>query len=366
MGRQERSRRSRSLSRRNKSRERRTRVKSRDAKIPRDIVSEIYSFVLQPPMKLKSWVPLDVIEHIYELSQNPSPGAMSIIESFIEANGVDYYWWVLSSNPSAIHILEKYPEMIDWEELSSNEGALHLLQRRSKQRKSGLDWWRLSANPGVVPILERELLESREKGVKSRVKLSIAKNPNALHLFDNFPLTSFLLTSKFMEYAFKNPNPAIVPMIQNYIKKNYIHLTADEWANLSSNPATIPILKRYPEKIDWKYLSRNPSPEATKMLRENYEESERQGIRSKVNWWEVSEVPTPEALALRKEFTDKIGNDFYLMDPLFSNPAAIHLIEKYITTGGYVDYYENTLLAKNENIFEVDNEVYKIRLQRID
>jgi hypothetical protein len=37
-------------------------------------------------------------------------------------------WGFLSSNPSAIHLLEQNPEKIDWLQLSANPAAIHLIE----------------------------------------------------------------------------------------------------------------------------------------------------------------------------------------------------------------------------------------------
>ena len=84
----------------------------------------------------------------------------------------------LSSNPKAIHILEKYPDKINWSRLSSNPNAIHILEKNPdkidlrtlvsnpkaitliEQRLSLLDkndWWYLSANPNAIDILEKNL-----------------------------------------------------------------------------------------------------------------------------------------------------------------------------------------------------------------
>ena len=38
-------------------------------------------------------------------------------------------WFLLSSNPSAIHLLEQNLDKIDWEKLSGNPNAIHLLEQ---------------------------------------------------------------------------------------------------------------------------------------------------------------------------------------------------------------------------------------------
>jgi hypothetical protein len=51
----------------------------------------------------------------------------------------------LSSNPAAIHLLEKNIEKIDWSTLSLNPAAIHLL----KQHPERINWSNLSKNPAI-------------------------------------------------------------------------------------------------------------------------------------------------------------------------------------------------------------------------
>lgn len=54
----------------------------------------------------------------------------------------------LSSNPSAIHLLEKNIDgliKIDWWELSSNPAAIRLLEENPNK----INWWNLCANPAI-------------------------------------------------------------------------------------------------------------------------------------------------------------------------------------------------------------------------
>ena len=53
-----------------------------------------------------------------------------------------------------------------------------------------------------------------------------------------------------------------------------------DWKWLSSNPSAIHLLQVNQEKIDWKWLSANTS--AMQLLQENQE---------KIDWWELSKNP---------------------------------------------------------------------------
>jgi len=54
----------------------------------------------------------------------------------------------LSTNPNAIHLLEKNPDKIDWYMLSSNPNAIPLLEKNPDK----IDWKWLSLNPSIFKI----------------------------------------------------------------------------------------------------------------------------------------------------------------------------------------------------------------------
>jgi hypothetical protein len=59
----------------------------------------------------------------------------------------------LSSNPGAIHILEKNIDKIDWSMLSLNPNAIHLLEKNIDK----IDWYWLSKNPNAIHLLEKNI-----------------------------------------------------------------------------------------------------------------------------------------------------------------------------------------------------------------
>jgi hypothetical protein len=54
-------------------------------------------------------------------------------------------WSQLSSNPNAIHLLEKNLDKVDWSQLSSNRNAIHLLEKNLDK----VVWKILSENPNI-------------------------------------------------------------------------------------------------------------------------------------------------------------------------------------------------------------------------
>src|SRR5271163_1187815 len=55
----------------------------------------------------------------YDLSSNPA--AIHLLEKYPEKIN----WWI-AKNPAAMDLLEKYPEKINWSNLSQNPSAIHL------------------------------------------------------------------------------------------------------------------------------------------------------------------------------------------------------------------------------------------------
>jgi len=60
-------------------------------------------------------------------------------------------WLCLSSNPNAIHLLEKNVDKIHWDELSLNPNAMMLLEKNMDK----IDWQCLSSNPNAIHLLEK-------------------------------------------------------------------------------------------------------------------------------------------------------------------------------------------------------------------
>ena len=68
-----------------------------------------------------------------------NPAAIHIIEANLDK--IDMFW--LSSNPAAIHLLEK--DKINWCWLSYNPAAIDLLE----QNQDKIDWDAISENPAI-------------------------------------------------------------------------------------------------------------------------------------------------------------------------------------------------------------------------
>ena len=100
------------------------------------------------------------------LSRNTGRSALSLLEknpekiewdwlsmnpcaiSLLEQNPEKIEWSHLSLNPCAVHLLEQNPHKIDWSLVSANtgEGIIHLLENNPEK----IDWRMLSRNPAII------------------------------------------------------------------------------------------------------------------------------------------------------------------------------------------------------------------------
>ncbi len=98
------------------------------------------------PYGLLPWIHINKLSWLF-LSSNPS--AIHILEQNID----DIDWRELSSNAAAIHLLEQYPDNIDWSNLSDNPSAIHLLEKNMDK----IDWSNLSSNHNAFHLLEKNM-----------------------------------------------------------------------------------------------------------------------------------------------------------------------------------------------------------------
>jgi len=163
---------------------------------------------------------------------------------------------LLSMNPSAIFLLEKYG--IQWAWLAMNPAAVHIIEKNMDIVDRKNDWWLLNENPAGIPILlkNQSKIEWRffsrnpsaipyiEKNLDKVVWKGLSKNPNAVHILEKHPEKINWVTVS------SNPN-AINIISQNLDKIN--------WQLLCSNPGAIEILEKNQDKLDYYYLSMNPN-----------------------------------------------------------------------------------------------------------
>ena len=70
-----------------------------------------------------------------------NPNAIHLLEKYPDR----IQWGLLSANPNAIHLLEKNLDKIKWQWLSENPNAIHLLEKNPDK----INWYKLSVNPSI-------------------------------------------------------------------------------------------------------------------------------------------------------------------------------------------------------------------------
>jgi hypothetical protein len=90
----------------------------------------------------------------YNICENDEPEAVELIEYFMDEHAKHddkFYWWnELSQNVSAICIMEKNIEHIDWWEFCYLEEAIPIIEKHLDK----VNWTTLSSNPGAMHILK--------------------------------------------------------------------------------------------------------------------------------------------------------------------------------------------------------------------
>jgi len=275
------------------------------------------------------------------LSMNPSL-TPALIEKYIDKLDLDY----LSMNPALTPaFIEKYKGTLDWEFLSRNPSLTPALIEKYKGK---LNWVFLSENPSLTPALIEKYIDKLDWRNLSRnpslTPALIEKYKDKLYwnFLSRNPALTPALIEKYIDkwdWVFLSQNPSLTPaLIEKYkgtfywdvLSKNpslFGNLHFNKRRSLKKNAETFEAndmvkeryfdkqLKKYKDKLDWGYLSKNPS--LTPALIEKY--------KDKLRWRILSENPslTP---ALIEKYKDKLYWDYLSMNPALT-PA---LIEKYI------------------------------------
>ena len=88
----------------------------------------------------------------------------------------------LSENPSAINILKRYPNIIDWKLLASNPNpeAIEMIKNKTKSDPTfKIDLLQLASNtnPIVMPIIKEKINKIKRKSIKSMYYHVLSRNP---------------------------------------------------------------------------------------------------------------------------------------------------------------------------------------------
>lgn len=270
---------------------------------------------------------------------------------------------LLSTNPSAMYILEKYKEWISWSDLNSNESSWAIDMLRKNPDK--IEWNYLSGNPYAIDMTQEYFNDFKSKNDNLYVYLEsgfeiqpiyIASNPNpkAIDIVEYY----IQLYLKDVSHALMDEpfffddqgddanglwtNPSGIPLIEKYYLKNdwFIH-----WEKLSSNPNAKEILERNWDQIDWDGLSLNTASWAIEWLKQN---------QDKIHWSHLSK--NASAIGLLEENQDKID-----WQELGTNLSGIHLIESNLDKSHLFRSY----LFSNPAIFELDYDFLTRRMNII-
>jgi hypothetical protein len=135
----------------------------------------------------------------------------------------------------------------------------------------------------------------------------------------------------------ENPSPGAVHLLEPNQKKI-------NWRCLAANPGAIATLfEQNQDKIDWMELSRNPSPGAISILKQN---------QNKIVWFNLSCNLSPEALDILEKNPDRICWEY-----LSANPAIFTYdydeIKKHMFESGIAEQLmQNRFHPKNLDKFE--------------
>jgi hypothetical protein len=149
-------------------------------------------------------------------------------------------------------------------------------------------------------------------------------NPNILPLLER-SLDQFTHDHWYWMSRFSN-NLTVMVFLENHFDKI-------NWIGLSQNVCNnaIKILEKNQHKIEWCYLSANPS--AINIIKNNM---------GMIKWYSLCENPNPEAISILEQNLDKIS----LYD-LSRNPNAIHILSQNL------DKLNNCLFSQNPNALNI-------------
>ena len=302
--------------------------------------------------KLRDWIPLGKILCDF-LSLNPHPHAIDLLdEEFIN-------WSWLSSNPYAIHLLEK-TNNIDIRRILMNPKALCIIEQSPKS----INYWHyLSRNAHSHTMY---LIEDHLNSVEELVE--IVKNINETRTKSD--MEPLYIPKDELDWNELSTNPYAVHLLEKYQEKihwsffsmntNYSILTLRlftenlyriHWKNLSENPSTIAlrILEANPHKINWRCLSSNSHPRALRLLEENPD---------KIDWHVLSKNNNERAMQLL-EAKFRTNPEMINFNCLSQNPAIFIYNTEYDYTQMkeskqtlHKELIENTFHPKNISKFE--------------
>ena len=389
--------------------------------IPFDLLHIVASYLVKPKMILLDWVDIDMLDYI-ELTSNPN--AYTIYEILTQYYPEKISWHHISENPNVMRTLENNPDKIEWYQLSRNPSytAIHMLENNLDK----ICWQSLSANPSAINTLENNpdkikwdalsrnpnaihLLENNPDKINWEY---LSGNPNAIHLLEKHPekICMRMLSSNPCEGAMRLINEHIYnplskinwtalsrhanrlcvekkldifdcfnnPCIKHILEANPANPLDDiNWTKLSSNPYAFDILEKYPERIIWYALMRNPNINAINNLLNKLSENL---LPRAFDYECFLKFPNIDIInELINIITLDPDNMLYeqFWDCLSENPNAMSLLKKYPDRINWyclsknpckeaIDLLKNNpdnivyeSLSVNPSIFEIDTEQLK-------
>jgi hypothetical protein len=148
-------------------------------------------------------------------------------------------WFYLSSNPNAIHFIEKNinNKCISWCKLSKNKNAISILERNPEN----ICWNCLCHNPNAKAI---NLIE---KNMHKIFLLFLCFNPNAIYLLEK-NIDKINSENHWDALSFNhNAN--------DLLEQN---IDCVNWDNISQTQK-LHFLQKYKEQLNYEYLSENPN-----------------------------------------------------------------------------------------------------------
>jgi hypothetical protein len=325
---------------------------------------KVYTFTDLFKKELEKKLPTDTPEEI-QVSEPfiIKPIYLDLQERLIYLKKHDLLSWscnedALSQNTSTVHILEQFPELINWEDISGNRNAMHLIRKNMDK----IDWESLSLNQGAVDILESNI---------DKVDwYNLALNPKAIHLIEKY-LHIFQHENFHIVWRAISANSAAIHILEQNIDKiywcelfentramhliqmsvqlddqfNYEKTRNDEFdydrislftLNLWSNPSAIHLLEKIFKHVDWRFFSKNPN--GIHLIEKNLD---------KVHWDTLS--TNPKAIHILQKNLDKVH--WY---EIFRNPEAMPIISMFFPLD-YKKMHEHTQQFRQELLSVVMN-----------
>lgn len=269
---------------------------------------------------------------------NTHTDAIYLIEKNLRILSNDFH--ILSSNPSAINLLKKYPILINLQELMKNPNplAVNMLITNKQLRVSSKR--KVGGEQQSFGGIERNLYYDLFNG-------HILQNENFIKLLLNYLNLQNISKNQTVEEILSSKNEILINQLKNELNNKNIN-----WFYLSLNPHPIAIqlLKLCPHKIHDKQIVMNSSPDAFDLISKIVKNHPQKVTILPL----LSKNKNPRVLELLNEYPN-----YYNWANLSENPSAIPILIK----PEHKMKIKVPFLLKNPNIFEYNYENMKKNIQ---